>query len=83
MGSTENFWKAHSIKSGRDQPGNPKEQGEDEAPGEKARREQFEEAEAVGPLRDPQGFAQAKKNYGRQLKTAGKTAQAAKLGVKD
>jgi len=24
MGATENFWKPHSIKSGRDQPGNPR-----------------------------------------------------------
>lgn len=28
MGATENFWSKHSIKSGRDQPGNPKAQGE-------------------------------------------------------
>lgn len=80
MGSTENFWKPHSIKSGRNQPGNPTEQGE--TPGEAKRREEYEEAEAVGPLRDPEGFKQAKKNYGRQLKTAGKTEEAAKMGVK-
>ena len=28
MGSTKNFWKPHSISTGRDQPGNPHAQGE-------------------------------------------------------
>ncbi len=28
MGATEKFWSPHSIKSGRDQPGNPKAENE-------------------------------------------------------